>query len=373
MNAANLPPGVYSGVVAFSSAAGQQTVPVSLSVASRGFVDGVADSVTLAGAAGSAVVSQTLNLTSNPGSLAITVAASTTSGGNWLSVSPASGATPAAITVTANLAGLPAGSYNGLISLQSSNATVGTVNIPVTLTVAPAPTPSIVSVTNGASFLSGTIAPGEVLTLFGSQLGPAQGSTSTLDSSGNLSTTLTGTRVLFDGVAAPLLYSGANQVSAIAPFSLAGRVSTAVQVEYNGVRSAALTFRVADAAPAIFTLDAGGQGAILNQDGSVNSAQNGAAAGSIVSIYATGAGQMTPAGMDGQITGGSTLPVPLLPVSIQIGGQYAQITYAGAAPGLPAGVVQVNAVVPAGVHGAQVPVVMAVGGQPGPAVNMAVR
>ena len=83
----------------------------------------------------------------------------------------------------------------------------------------------------------------------------------------------------------------------------------------------------------------------------MNSASNGAVPGSVVSIFATGEGQTNPPGIDGSINA-PTLPVPapLLPVTAQIAGQPAQVTYYGAAPGELAGVLQVNAVVPANVQ-----------------------
>ena len=155
--------------------------------------------------------------------------------------------------------------------------------------------------------------------------------------------------MFFDGVAAPMIYSSALQVSCVAPFGLAGKTSTQIQVEYNGVRSNIVAVPVQAASPGIFTLDASGrgQGAILNQDNSVNSASNPATGGSIIVIYATGAGQTNPDSVDGRITG-AQLPLPRLPVTVSIGGVDAQVLYAGAAPGLVSGVLQVNARIPAG-------------------------
>jgi trimeric autotransporter adhesin len=120
---------------------------------------------------------------------------------------------------------------------------------------------------------------------------------------------------------------------------------------------------VIDSVPGIFTVNTTGQGAIINQDQTPNSRTNAAAPESVVSIYATGEGQTSPAGADGAINGGTLpLPAPLLPVSVQIGGLPAQVMYAGAAPLEVAGVLQVNVVVPAGVPtGPSVPVVITVG------------
>src|SRR5205085_2772578 len=119
----------------------------------------------------------------------------------------------------------------------------------------------------------------------------------------------------------------------------------------------------AAAAPALFTANSSGtgQGAILNQDGTANGASAPAARGSVVALFATGAGETSPSGVDGAISG-DPLPRPTLPVSVKIGGVDAEILYAGAAPGLVAGVLQVNCRIPASVSsGSSVPVVLTAG------------
>ena len=126
----------------------------------------------------------------------------------------------------------------------------------------------------------------------------------------------------------------------------------------------AIVAPVAPTAPGIFTLNASGTGpgAILNAaDESINSAANPAAPGDWVSIFATGAGATTPAGVDGLLATGPSYP-PTAPVSVTIGGLACQLNYAGGAPGLVAGVVQINAQIPAGVTpGASVPVEVTAG------------
>jgi uncharacterized protein (TIGR03437 family) len=132
-------------------------------------------------------------------------------------------------------------------------------------------------------------------------------------------------------------------------------------------------------APGIFTIDktGTGQGAIVNAEGGVvNSPAAPAARGGYVMIFLTGEGQTDPAGQAGKINfSGGVLPRPLRDVTVEIGGQPAKVTYAGAAPDAIAGLMQINAQVPAGVQpGAQIPLVVRIGGaasQPG--VTMAVR
>jgi len=102
-------------------------------------------------------------------------------------------------------------------------------------------------------------------------------------------TELAGTRVLFNGFPAPLLYVSKGQINAVVPFELAGSTRASVQVVQNGVNFNSLDVPVLDAAPAVFTVDVFGQAAVLNEDGSLNSVSNPARQGSIISIFATGA------------------------------------------------------------------------------------
>ena len=201
---------------------------------------------------------------------------------------------------------------------------------------------------NAASYTPGPFAPGELVAVFGTNLGPPTLSPLQLTGNGEfVSTALAGTRVLFDGQAAPLLYTSAAQVSAIVPYFLAGHSSTRIQVEYNGELSNPISVTLADSDPAIFTADASGKGiaAALNQDQTVHRPMNPANKGSIISIFATGAGLMAPAALDGQITN-SNFAHPLLPVSVTIDGVSAEVVYAGSAPTLVSGVLQVNVRVP---------------------------
>jgi uncharacterized protein (TIGR03437 family) len=220
------------------------------------------------------------------------------------------------------------------------------------------------SVVNAASYLAGPVAPGEIVSLFGAFPGPAAPAALELSPDGQYVTnSLAGTKVFFGDVAAPLLYVSATQVSAVAPYALAGQSETQVRLEHQGLASKPVTLKVAPSAPALFTADASGKGqaAVLNQDYRVNSPSRPAARNSVVMLFATGAGQTEPAGVDGQITG-QTLPKPLLPVSVRIGGVEAPVLYAGAAPGLVSGVLQVNVRVPQqAAAGSAVPVVLKVG------------
>jgi uncharacterized protein (TIGR03437 family) len=115
--------------------------------------------------------------------------------------------------------------------------------------------------------------------------------------------------------------------------------------------------------PGIFAANSTGRGpgAILNQDNSVNTANNPATKGQAVVLFATGEGQTTPEGIDGKIIG-TDLRKSLLPVSVKVGGIDCRVEYQGSAPGLVAGVFQVNVRLPDSVpSGAAVPVSLQIG------------
>ena len=199
--------------------------------------------------------------------------------------------------------------------------------------------PSIASVLNAASlfpgyttpFPTGAVAPGEIVTLFGNGFG-----------SGTLSVT-------FGTSPATVLYASDCQINAVVPFEVNPGLNTLVTVRSGGQMLGPIKLPVVVAAPGIFTTsDSGsGQAAILNQDSSVNTASNPAARGSIVSVYMTGVGALSPPIADGSL-GPLTppFPAPVANISATVGGVNAPVVFAGQAPGLIAGATQVNIQIP---------------------------
>jgi len=225
----------------------------------------------------------------------------------------------------------------------------------------------ISSVANSATNLTGPVAPGEIVVIYGSGLGPAQ-TVQFQVSGGQVATQLAGTTVLFNGVAAPVIYASATQTSAIVPYGVLGN-SVQVVVQYQGASSAPVTIPLAATTPGIFTADGSGRGAAaaINQDGSLNNASAPALAGSTVTFFATGEGVTLPAGVDGSVTVGALLK-PLAPVSVTIGGLPATVLFAAEAPNQVAGIMQVNVTVPDHLTLGAAPLVLTVGtalSQPG--------
>ena len=226
------------------------------------------------------------------------------------------------------------------------------------------PQPVVSAVTSAASYAASSVSPGEIVTIFGQSLGPASLAGLQVNSNGTLSSSIGGVQVFFNGYAAPIVYTLATQLSTIVPYEVAGQNSVNVVVAYHGNASAPFPVAVAAATTAIFTGDASGhgQGAILNQDYSLNTPAHPAPRGQYVFIYGTGEGVTTPPGVDGRISG-TPLPKVNLSCSASIGGQTATTNYCGESPGATAGLVQVNALIPESVTpGSAVPVSITIGG-----------
>ena len=234
--------------------------------------------------------------------------------------------------------------------------------------------PVFTAIVNGASLGNGPLAGGEIITIFGQNLGPVETAAGSADANGKVSSQLGDAQVTFNGVPGPLLGVSAGWISAVVPFEVAGDASISVVVSYRGKSTPAQAVRGAATSPGLFTNDAtgSGPGLILNQDGSWNSPDQPAAAGSTIVLSATGGGQTNPPGKTGAVAA-ATAPLEASDVSVTVRGRAAEVTYAGAAAGQIAGAMQVIAVLPESVTGT-VPVVLTVGGRSTPAtVTVSIR
>ena len=269
---ASLSAGSYSGVATVTSPDGNLSVGVTLTVTAASSISVSPNSLSFSARTGdSSTQTQTVAVSGGNSPAAFTASAS---GGSWLSVSPTSGSTPANLVVLVNPTGLATGVYSGNIAVASPGTSSSTQSIPVTFNVGAAfvSLPVVTAVVNAASYQSGGVAPGELVTIGGSGIGPGTGSFLTLDTNGNVSTQLGGVQVLFNGIPAPLTYVSSTQINAVAPYEIQGLSSPTLQVQYLGQTSRAFPVTPAASVPALFTSNGSGTGpvAALNQDQSYN-------------------------------------------------------------------------------------------------------
>jgi len=227
-----------------------------------------------------------------------------------------------------------------------------------------APPSVVLSVANGASNQTGPIAPGEVAIVTGVGMGPVPRAAAVIPAAGGtLGTTVGGVSVTVGGHPAPILYAEASQLGFVVPYEISGFSTADIVVTFQGQTLPTLTSPVAFTAPGVFTQTSSGTGAAtaLNQDGTLNTAANPAAAGTVVYIFATGDGPKNPPGKDGFITS-DILREPMFPVTATIGGQAATVLYAGTTPGFCEGVTLVEVVVPIGAASGPAPIVLTANG-----------
>jgi uncharacterized protein (TIGR03437 family) len=196
---------------------------------------------------------------------------------------------------------------------------------------------------------AGGIAPGELLQITGANLGPATPAPGTVNA-GVLASSVAGAQVTFDGVTVPLLAVSAQQIELMTPFALTGKLTTTIQVQYNGVKSNAVQVPVAAVEVQIL--------GVFNGDFTPNSAANPAAPGSEMCLYAGGVGNANPPSQDGHVNGPPfeplALPVQVLWFVPQTGGaDTLPLYFAGSAPGTVAGIFQINFAAPPASGGAE--------------------
>jgi len=199
---------------------------------------------------------------------------------------------------------------------------------------------------NAFSFAAGAVAPGEIVALFGSNMGPQSGLFGSFTTAGYLTDQVEGISVRFDGIPAPLFYAGEGQINVQVPYEVSGESSTSVVVD-TGSESTAVSLPVSAAAPGLFA------SAVNFPSNSFNTASNPVAPGDYVILYATGLGNpVTP------IDTGEAAPVAdasAAAVTVNVGGVAVAPYYAGVTPGL-AGLDQISVQIPAGLGSGETPV-----------------
>ena len=227
-------------------------------------------------------------------------------------------------------------------------------------------------VLQAASFAAGVpVSPGSLITIYGSNLADSSGSAGVVP----LPAQLNGAQVFLGNQALPLLYTSAQQMNVQVPYTIPVNAQFQMTVQKDNVLSVPETLVVAAAQPGIFAVNeqGTGQGAIVNLSNALVDANAPASAGDVIVIYCTGLGTVSPAVAAGAAAPLSPLSYTTNTVTATIGGQVAQVTFAGLAPTF-AGLYQVNAIVPAGAApGDAVPVMLQVAGQTSPPVTIAVK
>jgi uncharacterized protein (TIGR03437 family) len=246
---------------------------------------------------------------------------------------------------------IAANGYFLIVSYAMTNLTAGPFQLEIgQLGPAASPPIDLSCAGNAASLTLAALAPGEIVSLFGNGLGPAA-PVSAQFANNRLPFNLAGSQVTFNGIPAPLLYASDSQINAIVPWGIQGASTANVCVVNQTNATNCITMNVANAAPGIFQLPSG-YAAVVNQDGTINGPQNPAAIGSVVSLYVTGLGPLSPTPADGSIVG-LPLPTPTNRVGVifhtsvdagqpLVGGD---VLYAGAAPLEVAGLYQINVLI----------------------------
>lgn len=350
-------PGSSNTVLVGMSSGLSQTLQVNFAGPVANPVKIAAAPATLALSAANPKISLSVSLSdkTQPWTAAVFPANATTA---WLTVSQLAGTGTGNLILTASGAGFEPGVYRATIVIQSPDAMPATVNVPVMFVNGSASGMAITSVANAATFQN-AVSPGMLLSVFGTQLAgsPSQSSATPLPFS------LGGVSARVNGLDAPIEYVSSGQLNIQVPFE-AGAGPAVLGVNNNG-QIAGFPLQIAPTAPGIFADSANN----LLPTSTVR-------AGSTISLYLTGDGDVTPALLTGFTLATNTpvasLPKSRLPLSVTVGGVTAFVQFYGISPGL-VGVTQVNFTVPASVAPGVQPVVVTVGAVSSPPVNVTVQ
>ncbi len=282
--------------------------------------------------------------------------------GRWAGTWEPHGATPGLTTL-----GISAQSASGLAGAIFINGTIDAN------TALPVVTPGGIA-SAAVSTLGPVLAPGGFISIYGSNLAPSVSQSESYP----WQTTLAGTQVFLGGQALPLQFVSPGQINAVVPVEAAVNSIQELLVEQNGMYSLPETVVLSSSSPAAFTEASSlGAGAIIvvksNGTTFVASSSQPASAGDVLEVYCTGLGPVNPPVADGAAASLTTISYTVNPVTATIGGQSAQVLFAGLAPGY-AGVYQVDLAVPSGIAtGASLPVVLTQLGFPSAPVTVAIH
>jgi uncharacterized protein (TIGR03437 family) len=343
VNSAVLQAGKYTAVLtvrASNAVNSPQNVTVSLTVTAKPTLGANPSSLSFSGSLGSSPAAQSLAISGSEDGLSWTASASTSSGGNWLNLSATSGVTPSSVTVSVNTAGLAAGTYTGTITISAAGVASQAVAVTLAVIASPVPTPTVSSIVNGASFAAGSpVAPGSIISIFGSNL-----ATSAAGASGTpLPTELLTTTVAINRVPIPLYYVSPTQINAQVPFETPPGTAVLAGTA-NGALIPAVTFPVAATAPGIFQYGTN-RAVAVNPDGSINASDHPAKPGDVIVVYMTGQGAVSNPIPSGAPALGNPLSETVATTTATIGGASAEVLFSGLAPSF-VGLLQANIRIP---------------------------
>jgi uncharacterized protein (TIGR03437 family) len=269
----------------------------------------------------------------------------------WLKVSSTAGTGSTTLNLQASGAGLSNGVYNAVLSIQASNASPQSIQVPVVFVAGASADTSITGVGNAASGAQ-VFAPGSLVAVYGNNLAP---STETADIQ-PLPLTLNGTSATVNGVSAPLWFVAPGQMNIQIPYETS-RGAAVLGVNNNG-HVAAFTFEVSPTGPGIFAFN----GFMVPLAS--------AHAGETIFGYITGDGDVTPTLASGATPRGTAKSRQTC--SVTVGGEPAHIVFNGILPGL-IGVTQINFTIPPDISAGVQPVVVTVGGVSSTPVNLTIN
>jgi uncharacterized protein (TIGR03437 family) len=228
-----------------------------------------------------------------------------------------------------------------------------------------APAISQGGIVNAVSYAGGAIAPGELISIFGSNFGAANLQVNAAANNA-IPWTIGRTKVWFNNQPGVIAAITPNQINVFVPYELTPGTPASVQVQVDNILSNAVAMPVVQAAPGLST-------PVLNQDGTLNSTANPAPRGSIVSLWGTGLGPMNPQLFDGYLAISTPYSTPVNSPTATIGGQPATVLYAGDAPYLPTGVFQINAAIPTNINPGAAAISVTIGSATSNLVTIAVQ
>jgi uncharacterized protein (TIGR03437 family) len=221
-------------------------------------------------------------------------------------------------------------------------------------------------VIDGASFVKGrAVAPGSVVSIFGSSLAASLLSGDTIP----LSSGLNNVSVTFNGIPAGLYFVSDGQINAQLPWNLPVSGTVNAVVTKSGTASAPIAVPVNAFAPGIFSIPPGAGYAIaINPDGSIAAPAGAipgfptrpAKIGDAIILLANGMGPVDSSIANGAASLDKLRNTTTMPV-VTIGGQNAQVVFSGLTPQFP-GINQLNVVVPTVPFGNNVPIQIQTGG-----------